>query len=117
MHSDCRYLNNPREALQHLNAARRHVKWSTPALMAMAEIYLNPASDVNWATDSEADVAPQPDGDTRESLQAAGTLLKQLKASDMQSSKYKVGGGTVSGNPCSLYEAAMTITHDPEGSA
>jgi hypothetical protein len=86
----CRYLNNPREALEHLNAARRHVKWSTPALLAMAEIYLNPESDVNWATDNEADVTPRPDGDSRESVQAAGTLLKQLKTSDMQSSKYKV---------------------------
>lgn len=86
----CRYLNNPREALQHLNAARRHVQWSTPALLAMAEIYLNPESDVNWATDNEADATPQPDGGSRESVQAAGTLLKQLKTSDMQSSKYKV---------------------------
>jgi hypothetical protein len=56
----------------------------------MAEIYLNPESDVNWATDSEADVTPQVDGDSRESVRAAGTLLKQLKASDMQSSKCKV---------------------------
>jgi hypothetical protein len=56
----------------------------------MAEIYLNPESDVNWATDSEADVTPQADGDSRESVRAAGTLLKQLKASDMQSSKCKV---------------------------
>lgn len=87
----CRYLNNPREALQHLNAARRHSKWSTPALLTMAEIYLNPESDVNWATDSDADVSPhQADGDARESVRAAGTLLRQLKASDMQSSKYKV---------------------------
>lgn len=88
----CRYLNNPREALQHLNAARRHVQWSTPALLAMAEIYLNPDSDVNWATDSEADATPQQDGDSRESVQAVGTLLKQLKTSDMQSTKYKVSG-------------------------
>jgi hypothetical protein len=58
----------------------------------MAEIYLNPDSDVNWATDSEADATPQQDGDSRESVQAVGTLLKQLKTSDMQSTKYKVSG-------------------------
>lgn len=58
----------------------------------MAEIYLNPESDVNWATDSESDVShQQADGDARESVRAAGTLLKQLKAADMQSSKFKVG--------------------------
>lgn len=89
-HRDSRYLNNPREALQHLNAARRHVRWSTPALLTMAEVYLNPESDVNWATDSGADATPQADGDKRESVRAAGTLLKQLKASDTQTSKSKV---------------------------
>jgi hypothetical protein len=56
----------------------------------MAEVYLNPESDVNWATHSGADATPQADGDTRESVRAAGTLLKQLKASDTQTSKSKV---------------------------
>lgn len=56
----------------------------------MAEIYINPASDVNWATDSEPDVAPQVDAGATEAVQAAATLLKQLRPSDMQSSKYKV---------------------------
>lgn len=68
----------------------------------MAGIYLNPESDVNWATDSEADVTPQADGDARESVRAAGTLLKQLKASDMQSSKYKVCGMCTAGRHCTL---------------
>lgn len=59
--------------------------------MAMAEIYVNPESDVNWATDSDAsDTGAQSDSDARETVKAAGTLLKQLKAADMQSSKFKV---------------------------
>jgi len=66
----------------------------------MAEVYLNPESNVNWATDSEADVALPADADVQESVKAAGTLLKQLKASDMQSSKYKV-------DPCLLVKAVI----------
>jgi hypothetical protein len=56
----------------------------------MAEVYLNPENDVNWATDNEADMKPQSDADARESVRAAGTLLKQLKPSDMHTSKHKV---------------------------
>lgn len=58
----------------------------------MAEIYLNPQSKVNWATDQDSDADTQPVGEALDSVKAAVTLLKQLQPSDMQISKYKVRG-------------------------
>ncbi len=88
-----RYLNNPRDALKHFNAARRDLKWSSPAVLAMAEIYLNPDNDVSWASEGgEADAAPAAvDAETQDAIKAASTLLQQLKPAHMESSKFKVG--------------------------
>lgn len=100
-----RYLSNPREALKHLNTARRDSTWSSAALLAMAEIYLNPDNDISWAgAEGEADTAPTSDSDTREAINAAATLLQQLKPSDMQSSRYKVRA---------LTRMDATLTHTP----
>lgn len=92
----CRYLNTPREALRHFNAARRDLKWSSPALLAMAEIYLNPENDVSWASESGETEGSQPGAagangaETQEAVKAASTLLQQLRPADMESNKFKV---------------------------
>uniref|UniRef100_A0A383W643 Uncharacterized protein n=1 Tax=Tetradesmus obliquus TaxID=3088 RepID=A0A383W643_TETOB len=90
------YLNNPRDALKHFNAARRDAKWSSQALLAMAEIYLNPENHISWASEggeadgSQSGSAAAVDVDTQEAIRAAGTLLQQLRPADMESNKYKV---------------------------
>jgi hypothetical protein len=92
-----RYLNNPREALKHFNAARRDVKWASQALLAMAEIYLHPENNISWASEggeaegSQSGAAAAVDADTQEAIRAASTLLQQLRSADMESNKYKVG--------------------------
>jgi hypothetical protein len=91
-----RYLNNPRDALKHFNAARRDIKWSSQALLAMAEIYLNPENNISWASEGgEADGSQSgaADAETQEAIKAASTLLQQLRPADMESNKYKVGLG------------------------
>jgi hypothetical protein len=92
-----RYLNNPRDALKHFNAARRDIKWCSQALLAMAEIYLNPENNISWASEGgEADgsqsgaAAAAVDAETQEAIKAASTLLQQLRPADMESNKYKV---------------------------
>lgn len=91
-----RYLNDPREALKHFNAARRDMKWSSLALLAMAETYLNPVNEVSWASEASDDetqgatVQAQLDEGATEAVQAAGALLQQLHPADMEGSKYKV---------------------------
>lgn len=99
----CRYLSNAREALRHLNVARRDMRWSAPALLAMAEIYINPEHDISWfdadgdgvgvASGAGAAADAQPGGAAHEAVQAASKLLQQLRPSDMQSSRYKVWQG------------------------
>jgi hypothetical protein len=92
-------LNNPRDALKHFNAARRDIKWSSQALLAMAEIYLNPENNISWASEggeadgSQSSAAAAVDAETQEAIKAASTLLQQLRPADMESNKYKVGLG------------------------
>jgi hypothetical protein len=91
-----RYLNNLRDALKHFNAARRDIKWSSQALLAMAEIYLNPENNISWASEggeadgSQSGAAAAVDAETQEAIKAASTLLQQLRPADMESNKYKV---------------------------
>ncbi|KAF6259487.1 intraflagellar transport protein [Scenedesmus sp. NREL 46B-D3] len=90
------YMSNPRDALKHFNAARRDVKWSSQALLGMAEIYLHPENNISWASaGGEADgsqpgAAGAVDAETQEAVKAASTLLQQLRPADMESNKYKV---------------------------
>jgi hypothetical protein len=49
-------MSNPREALKHLNIARRDSKWSSSATLSMVEIYLDPENDVSWASEGVDDV-------------------------------------------------------------
>ncbi|KAL9658433.1 hypothetical protein ABK040_005977 [Willaertia magna] len=78
------YRNNPREALQWFNTARKSVEWGELATVNMIEIYLNP--DTTALIDSNSIDAPK---DTRpkgqfynesrtESITAAEKLLDEL---------------------------------------
>lgn len=95
-HAALRYQGNPREALTHFSAARRDARWCSAALLAMAEVYLDPSAQVCWASEGGAvDAAGNDDADARSTADAARSLLQQLRPADMESSKYKVRqGGT-----------------------
>ncbi|KAF8072682.1 TTC21B [Scenedesmus sp. PABB004] len=91
-----RYGGNPRDALRHLNAARRDARWSGPALLGMAETYLNPdALDAAWAEPAAAADGDggaggaAPGADAAEGAAAAAQLLQQLRPADMEGSRYK----------------------------
>ncbi|KAL6760145.1 intraflagellar transport protein [Haematococcus lacustris] len=80
-----RYINEPREALKELNYARKDTKWGAPALLHMAEVYLNPDNNAVWADSEGGENAEQ-----RESIATARSLLSQVRTQDMSSQRFQV---------------------------
>ena len=82
------YSNSPRDALVHLNYARKDHTWGRPALQRMIDIYINPdhldlfveAADLKDGAQRKATSAGADDATAAANLAAAERLLHELAA-------------------------------------
>lgn len=78
------YLNDPREANNCFNQARKDPEWGKMSLYSMIEIYLNPDNNDLFQEETEAK------GDSSEGIANAEILLKELAAIGETGPKYVV---------------------------
>lgn len=79
-----RYSNDAGKAIVEFNFTRRHEYWGKEALFHMIELYLNPDQEGLWDTkSSDTNKNTTMNEQTHAYLQAAETLLKELKSKIM----------------------------------
>jgi hypothetical protein len=96
-----RYASTPREALAHLNAARKDPAWAARALTQMVEICLDPDEDVAWADDCDEDAdglarGASTSGDGGRGASAGGGLSRGASAAGSLGGGSFVAGGALS---------------------
>ena len=85
------YLNNaPRDALVHLNYARKDFEWGRQALQLMIDVYINPDHLDLFIEATELKEGKKEEPTTAANLQAADRLLQELAALGEKGPKHTV---------------------------
>ena len=84
------YHNSPRDALIHLNYARKDFEWGRSALALMIDVYINPDHLDLFIEATEVKEGKKDDAMTSANLQAAERLLAELAGMGEKGPRYTV---------------------------